>query len=277
MDLHTTSRVRLNNGVRIPWVGLGTYKMRPGKETRTAVGEALEVGYRHVDTASYYSNERDVGEAVADSGLDREQVFITTKVWNTDQGYERTRKALRRSLGELGMDRVDLYLIHWPVPSLFRQTWRALEDIYAEGEASAIGVSNFMIHHLEDLLADAEIIPAVNQVEFHPHLYNRDLLDYCTGRGIRLMAWSPIKRGGVFSIEELVRIGRKHTKTPAQVALRWALQHGVAVIPKSVHRQRMRENADIFDFQLSESEMDIIDHLGVEDRAGPDPDDMSRY
>ncbi len=268
------SKAILNNDLEIPWLGFGTYKIRPGEETVRSVTEALDVGYRHIDTAEYYDNERGVGQAVRGSPLRRDEVFVTTKVWNNNQGYENTLQAFEDSLSRLGMDYVDLYLVHWPVSGKFKETWKALEEICRSDRAKAIGVSNFLIQHLEDLLRSAEIVPAVNQVEFHPHLFQRELLEYCRKRGIQMEAWSPLKKGEVPSIEALQRIGKRYGKTAAQVALRWDLQHGVVTIPKTVHRERMEENSDIFDFQISDEDMELIDSLDHSERVGPDPSEV---
>ncbi len=263
--------VTLANGVGMPWLGLGVFRAEDGEEVKKAIAWAFELGYRGIDTAAVYGNEQGVGEAVRASGLPRDQIFVTTKVWNNDQGYDETLRAFDASLERLGMDRVDLYLVHWPVTGKFRDTWRALERIYADGRSRAIGVSNFLLNHLEDLLAKAEVVPHVNQVEFHPRLLQPELLQYCERHGIRLEAWSPIMRGKVNDIPALVEIGRKYGKTAAQVTLRWDLQHGVVTIPKSVRKERIAENADVFDFALTEDEMQTIDALDRGERLGPDP------
>ncbi|MFC0297639.1 aldo/keto reductase [Geobacillus jurassicus] len=265
----------LHNGVKMPWVGLGVYKVKEGEEVRSAVRTALEIGYRHVDTAAFYENEEGVGQAIRESGIPREQVFVTTKVWNTDQGYETTLKAFDRSLKKLGFDYVDLYLVHWPVKGKYKETYRALEKLYKDGYVRAIGVSNFHIHHLQDVLADCEIKPMVNQVEYHPRLTQKELHAFCQENGIQLEAWSPLMRGEILSEPTIVDIGRKYGKTPAQVVLRWDLQHGVVTIPKSVTPARIKENADIFDFSLTDEEMKQIDALNLNKRVGPDPDNFN--
>ncbi|KJE28030.1 aldo/keto reductase family protein [Geobacillus kaustophilus] len=265
----------LHNGVKMPWVGLGVYKVKEGEEVRSAVRTALEIGYRHVDTAAFYENEEGVGQAIRESGIPREQVFVTTKVWNTDQGYEATLKAFDRSLKKLGFDYVDLYLVHWPVKGKYKETYRALEKLYKDGYVRAIGVSNFHIHHLQDVLADCEIKPMVNQVEYHPRLTQKELHAFCRENGIQLEAWSPLMRGEILSEPTIVDIGRKYGKTPAQVVLRWDLQHGVVTIPKSVTPARIKENADIFDFSLTDEEMKQIDALNLNKRVGPDPDNFN--
>ena len=213
--------------------------------------------------------------AVRESGIPREEIFVTTKVWNSDQGYESTLAAFEASLRRLGMEYVDLYLIHWPVKGKYKETWRALEDLYKEGKARATGVSNFQVHHLEDLMADAEIKPMVNQVEFHPFLTQEKLRDFCRKEGIQLEAWSPLMRGEVVNVPEIVELSEKYGKTPAQIVLRWDLQHGVVTIPKSVREARIRENADLFDFELSAEDMAKLDALNRNHRFGPDPDNFN--
>lgn len=256
----------------MPRLGFGAYRVAPGAETAQAVRGALETGYRAVDTASLYANEADVGSAVRASGLSREEVFVTTKVWNDDQGYDSTLRAFEMSLARLDFDYVDLYLVHWAIPSLMRDTWRAMEEIADSGRARAIGVCNQLPHHLDTLASFARIMPAVDQVEFHPRLQQPDLQRYCADHKITLEAWAPIMRGGVFRIPEIIEIGRVHQRTPAQVTLRWILQEGHVAIPKSVHLERIRENAEIFDFELSVEEMATIDALDTGERVGPSPD-----
>ncbi|KOR94063.1 aldo/keto reductase [Geobacillus stearothermophilus] len=265
----------LHNGVKMPWVGLGVYKVKEGEEVKSTVRTALEIGYRHIDTAAFYENEEGVGQAIRESGIPREQVFVTTKVWNTDQGYETTLKAFDASLKKLGFDYVDLYLVHWPVKGKYKETYKALEKLYKDGYVRAIGVSNFQIHHLQDVLADCEIKPMVNQVEYHPRLTQKELLTFCRENGIQLEAWSPLMRGEILTEPTIVEIGKKYGKTPAQVVLRWGLQHGVVTIPKSVTPARIKENADIFDFSLTDEEMKQIDALNLNKRVGPDPDNFN--
>lgn len=262
----------LRNGVQMPWLGLGVYKAREGEEVERAVKTALALGYRSVDTAAFYGNEVGVGKAVRESGIPREEIFVTTKVWNTDQGYESTLRAFALSKKKLGLEWIDLYLIHWPVKGKYKDTWKALEKLYKEGEVRAIGVSNFQIHHLEDILSDCEIPPMVNQVEFHPLLTQQELRQFCQQQNIQLEAWSPLMRGGVLQHPTIQDIAARHGKTPAQVVLRWDLQHGVVTIPKSVHAERIRENAEIFDFVLTPEEMGAIDEMNQNRRMGPDPD-----
>ncbi|AST07077.1 aldo/keto reductase [Anoxybacillus flavithermus] len=265
----------LHNGVRMPWLGLGVYKVQEGDEVNRAVRTALEVGYRHIDTAAFYDNEKGVGQAVRKSGIPRDEIFVTTKVWNSDQGYESTLQAFDASLKKLGFDYIDLYLVHWPVKGKYKETYKALEKLYKDGFVRAIGVSNFQIHHLEDILSDCEIKPMVNQVEFHPRLTQKPLLDFCKQHDIQLEAWSPLMRGGdLLNERTLVNIAQKYGKTPAQVILRWDLQHEVVTIPKSVTPERIAQNANIFDFALTKEDMDAIDALNENHRIGPDPDNF---
>jgi methylglyoxal/glyoxal reductase len=265
-------RVALHNGVEMPWFGLGVFRAQEGDEVFNAVCHAAACSYRSIDTAAVYGNEEGVGRALRACGVPREEMFVTTKVWNSDQGYDTTLQAFDASLGRLGLDTVDLYLVHWPVTGQFTETWRALERMYAEGRARAIGVSNFLEHHLDTLLQRAEVVPMVNQVEFHPRLVQPGLLAKCDALGIRLEAWSPIMRGKVDEIPELQEIAARHGKSPAQVTLRWDLQHGVVTIPKSVRPERIASNADVFDFELAPEEMAAIDALDRNERLGPDPD-----
>ena len=270
-------RAVLHNGVQMPWVGLGVYKAEDGDEVIQAVKWAIDAGYRSIDTASLYENEAGVGQAIAESHVPREELFITTKVWNTDQGYERTLAAFNASLERLALDYVDLYLVHWPVPEMYKETWKALEKIYNDGRAKAIGVSNFKKHHLEDLMADAEIKPMVNQVEYHPRLTQEDLLSYCKEQGIQLEAWRPLLKGEIFEEPTLVELADKYNKSVAQIILRWDLQNGVVTIPKSVTKNRIEENIDIFDFELTNKDMSRISALNQDKRNGADPDDPEFY
>ena len=255
MNYTLTSTVGLPGGVKMPILGLGTFLSEPGPTTRQAVMWALEVGYRHIDTARIYDNERDVGKGVRESGLRRAEVFITTKVWNDDQGYDSALRACEASLKRLGTDYVDLYLIHWPVPQKRRETWRALIRLWEEKTARAIGVSNFMIRHLDELLGTSDVVPAVNQVEISPFIQRKALVDYCRSKGIVVEAYSPLSRGQRLKDPRLVAMAKKYGKTPAQIALRWVIQQGIVAIPKSVHRERIVENAAIFDFAIDEKDM----------------------
>lgn len=266
---------KLANGVEMPCLGLGTWQSQDGPEVQRAVTWALHQGYRHIDTAAIYRNEIGIGQAVASSGLDRKEIFITSKVWNPDQGFEETLRAFDQSLKKLNTDYLDLYLIHWPVKGQFLETWRALEYLYQEGRVRAIGVSNFMVHHLHKLLETCEFIPMVNQFEFHPRLGQPDLVRFCRDRNILVEAWSPMMKGRVNDIYELVEIGKDYNKSAAQVSLRWALQKGIVVIPKSVRLERIKENAQLFDFELDDEEMALIDGLDQDIRIGPDPNNFN--
>lgn len=264
--------VTLSNGVQMPWFGLGVYKVEEGQEVITSVKAALENGYIHIDTAAMYQNEKGVGQAIRESGIPREELFITSKVWNDDQGYESTLKAYETSLSNLEMDYLDLYLIHWPVREKFKDTWKAMEKLYKEGRVRAIGVSNFHVHHLEELLKDAEIKPMVDQIEYHPHLAQLELHEFCKKEGIQLEAWSPLKRGTLLEEPTLVEIGKKYGKSAAQVILRWDLQNEVITIPKSIKPHRIIENANIYDFKLSQEDMERINALNKNERIGSNPD-----
>lgn len=269
--------VRFANGVNMPWLGLGTWRSAEGAEVERAVRWALELGYRHVDTAAVYGNERGVGRAVRDSGVPREQVFVTTKVWNDDQrpGHRGVLRAFHESLRRLGFDYVDLYLVHWPVKGKYKAAWRAMEEIYATGRARAIGVSNFLVHHLDDVLSDAHVKPMVNQFEFHPRLTQPHVVEACRRHGIVPEAWSPLMKGKVADIPQIREVAGRYGKTPAQVVLRWNLQRGIVTIPKSVRRERLAENAGLFDFELAPEDVARIDALDRGERVGPDPDNFS--
>jgi 2,5-diketo-D-gluconate reductase A len=267
----------LNNGVAMPQLGLGVWQVSDAG-AEAAVAHAVEIGYRSVDTATLYGNEAGVGRAVRSSGVPRDDLFVTTKLWNTDHGYDQALRAFDTSLERLGMDYVDLYLIHWPMPAVDRyvDTWKALEKIYADGRARAIGVSNFTVETLGRLLAEAEVVPAVNQVELHPYLQQAELRRAHAEHGIATEAWSPLGKGGdLLDDPVLGEIARQHGRSVAQVALRWNIQRGTVVIPKSVRPERMAENFDVFDFELSPQEMDRISGLDRRGRLGPDPATMS--
>lgn len=261
----------LHNGVRMPWLGLGVWKMDNDAQVVSAVRSALDAGYRSIDTAAIYKNETGVGQAIRESGVPRSELFVTTKVWNDDQGYDKALAAYDASLGRLGLDFVDLLLIHWPGTDKFVDTWRAFEKLYADGRVRAVGVSNFNIRHLEELRKHSELVPMINQVEYHPLLSQRELLGYCRENRIQLEAWSPLMQGNL-DHDALRSIGAKHGKSPAQVVLRWDIQHGVVTIPKSVTPARIAENADVFDFELSADEMALIDDLNRDHRFGADPE-----
>ncbi len=266
-------KITFNNGMITPQLGFGTFQTPPGA-TAQAVSCALETGYRSIDTAAAYGNEEGVGEAIRGSGIDRDEVFVTTKLWNSDQGFDSALAAFDASLAKLGLDYVDLYLIHWPVAGRDRyvETWRALEKISAEGRARSIGVSNFQVSHLQRLFGETDIVPAMNQIELHPQFPQSALREFHARHGIVTQAWSPLARGALLNDETLVELGRRHDKTPAQVILRWHVQLGNVVIPKSVTPSRIKENFEIFDFSLSASDLDAIAKLETGERTGPDPD-----
>ena len=262
--------IALANDVQLPQIGFGVYKI-PDDEVAKAVRSAFDAGYRSVDTATLYENERGVGEAVRESGLPREEVFVTTKLWNTDHGYDQALRAFDTSLGELGLDYVDLYLIHWPVPEkdLYVETWRALEKLLADGKTRAIGVSNFDEAQLRRLLDEGDVPPAVNQIELHPWLQRPELRDFHRGHGIVTEAWSPLARGGeLLGTDPIPNIARKHGKSPAQVVLRWHIEMDHVVIPKSVNPERIAENIDIFDFELEQQDIAAIATLEAGRRVG---------
>lgn len=271
MSIRFGSTVPLHGTVDIPLLGFGVYKVKPGTETEVAVAAALDAGYRHIDTAALYRNEEDVGKTIAASGIDRSELFITTKLWNSDQGSESTRAALDESLAKLGLDYVDLYLIHWPMPEHTEGTWRTMEELQASGKARAIGVSNFLPQHLDQLAETATVMPSVNQIEFHPHLQSAELVSYCDDRGIVVEAWSPLKHGKIIDDPELAVIAEAHGVTVAQVVLRWMLQRGVVTLPKSITPSRIAENRDLYDFELTDEDVAAINTMDRGDRVGPDP------
>ncbi|MCY1106912.1 aldo/keto reductase [Shouchella clausii] len=269
--------VTLNNGVNMPQLGFGVWQV-PDEEATPAVAKALEVGYTSIDTAMIYKNEAGVGKAIKESGIDREKLFITTKVWNADQGYEQTLKAFDASLERLGLDYIDLYLIHWPTPHYdqYIETYKALEKLYSDGRVRAIGVCNFDIEHLERLLDECDVTPVLNQVECHPYFAQNELKDFCAKHNIYVEAWSPLDQGGEVLTDEVVeKIAKAHGKTTAQVVLRWHLQNNTIVIPKSVTPSRIEENFDLFDFELSNEEMDAINRLDRNQRRGAKPSEMN--
>ncbi len=262
----------LNNGLKMPWLGFGVFQINDGQEVVDSVKNALRIGYRSIDTATVYKNERGVGRAIRESGIPREDIFLTTKVWNEDQRRKRTLAAFEESLERLDTEYVDLYLVHWPVKGCYIDTWQEMEIIYQSGRAKAIGVSNFLVHHLEDLLSVSQIVPSVNQVEFHPFLLQPELLKFCQSHQIQVEAWSPLMQGQIITEKTHLKLAAKYNKTPAQIVLRWDLQHEVVTIPKSTHANRISENAQIFDFELSQADMDLLDALDEGKRVGPDPD-----
>ncbi len=264
--------VKLANGVEMHYFGLGVFKTNEGTEVENSVKWALDAGYRHIDTAAIYKNERGVGNAVKASGIPRNEIFITTKVWNDNQRNGTVLQGFEKSLELLQTDYIDLYLIHWPVKGKFTQTWKIMEQIYRSGKARAIGVSNFLQHHLEDIIQIAEIMPMVNQVECHPYLVQQPLINFCKARNIIYEAWSPIMRGEVNEIKLLIELSKKYTKSPVQIVLRWDLQKGIVTIPKSVHKERIMGNANIFDFELSAEDISQIDALDRNHHFGAHPD-----
>ena len=271
---HVQDTTTLNNGVKMPWLGFGVFKVKDGEEVVNAVKTALEAGYRSIDTAKVYNNESGVAQGIRESGIAREDLFITTKVWNSDQGYESTLAAFEESMQRLELEYLDLYLIHWPVKGKYKDTWRALEKLYKEGRVRAIGVSNFQIHHLEDLLMDATVKPAINQVELHPLLTQKELRDYCSKHEIQIEAWSPLAKGNLMEHPLLQNIAAKYGKSPAQIILRWDLQNGIVTIPKSVTPERIRTNTELYNFELTTEEIEQIHALNENKRFGADPDNF---
>lgn len=272
------NQIKLNNGVDIPVLGLGVFRSKDGEETIDAVKWALEAGYRHIDTAKVYGNEVSVGQGIKESGIDRKDIFITTKLWNDDIRSHRTLEAFNESLEKLDTDYVDLYLIHWPVD--FRaEAYAEMEKLYEAGKIRAIGVSNFHKHHLQELEKTYHIVPAINQIESNPYFSNQELIDYCLEKGIAVEVWSPLGglkgHDGILEDETIKKIAKAHDKTPAQVVIRWHLQRGVIVLPKSVHQSRINENLDVFNFKLTDEEMALMNGLNRNQRVGSDPDNFT--
>lgn len=254
----------LRNGTKIPLLGFGTYKSGSDEDTSKSLKNALKLGYRMIDTASFYGNEVGIGKGIKESKVDREEIFLVTKLWNEDHGYENTIEAFNKSLRNLNVDYIDLYLIHWP-NKLNAETWRAFEDLHEMGKAKAIGVCNFKVNHLEELKKSANIMPMINQVEMHPFSIKNEILNYCKESNIKVIAWSPISRGRIFSNDLMISLSEKYNKTIAQIALRWHIQRGVIPIPKSSNEDRIKENIDIFDFEISSEDMKYIDLLNEGD------------
>lgn len=278
LTINLQATTTLHNGVKMPWLGLGVFKVEEGPEVISAVKTAIKMGYRSIDTAAIYQNEEGVGigirEGIKEAGISREDLFITSKVWNADFGYDSTLEAYETSLKKLALDYLDLYLIHWPVAGKYKETWRALETLYSEGRVRSIGVSNFQIHHLKDVMNDSSVTPMVNQVEYHPKLSQVDLHTFCKQHHIQLEAWSPLMQGHLLEDSTLKEIAATHGKSVAQVILRWDLQNGVVTIPKSTNEHRILENSSIFDFHLAPDEMEQIAALNENKRTGPDPDNF---
>lgn len=268
------SSTTLNNGVEMPWLGLGVFKLEEGGEVEQAVEAAVAFGYRHIDTAASYGNEAGVGRAIRSSSVPREEIFVTTKVWNGDQRAGTVRQAFETSLGKLDIGYIDLYLVHWPVEGKFVDTWKVLEELYSDGKIRAIGVSNHHQHHLEEVLAVAEIVPAVNQIELHPELTQVELRNFCREHDIQVEAWSPLAKAKLLNHETLTPIASAHNVTTAQVILRWHLQNSIVAIPKSSKIHRIHENGSLFHFELTQDQMAAIDGLNQNRRVGPDPDNF---
>ena len=281
-------KLTLSNGVEIPILGFGTYKIEDDATALNSVREAIKAGYRHIDTASFYKNEENVGNGIREglkhTGLKRKDIFVTTKVWNTEQGYENTLNAFSNSLQRLNMDYVDLYLIHWPVTkdyadewqSRIKETWKAMEKLYSEGKIKAIGVSNFLVHHLEELMSACEIKPMVNQIEFHPGHNQKETVEFCKKYGIVVEAWSPLGRGVILENEFLAETAKRYNKTIAQICIRWIIQQDIVALPKSVTHERIKSNFEIFDFELSREDMDKITNMEPIGYTGSDPN-LGRY
>lgn len=265
--------VTLHNGVKMPQLGFGVFKVKNGSETVESVKKALEAGYRHIDTAAIYGNEEGVGQAIRESGIPREELFITSKVWNTEHGFEKTLQAYEDSLKRLGTEYLDLYLIHWPGTDKYIDTWKALEKLYTDSRVRAIGVSNFHVHHLENLMNHTELKPVINQIELHPRLSQLEIREYCKKHDIKVEAWGPLGQGNLINEPTINHIADKHGKTAAQVMIRWHLQNDIVVIPKSVTPSRIVENTQVFDFELSLDEMNQIDSLNLGERYGTNPDE----
>lgn len=273
MDI--TSTKMLSNGISIPRLGLGVYKV-PDDQVYDIVSSALDIGYRHIDTASFYGNEKGVGKAIRNSGIPRDEIFVTSKVWNDDHGYEKARLAFDNSMEKLGLDYLDLFLIHWPVPDVFPETWKALEEIYYSKLVRGIGVSNFLVHHLKKLNETATVTPVVNQIELHPKLFQKSTVEYCRQNGIAIESWSPLGRAKYLNDPALQKIAAKYEKSVAQLIIRWHLDNDFVVIPKSANEKRQSENADVFNFNISAEDMEILNDMNEDLRIGSHPDTITR-
>jgi diketogulonate reductase-like aldo/keto reductase len=270
MQLNINSKLKLNNDVEIPDLGLGTYRITGQKEIDKALHSAFDAGYRSIDTAAAYDNEEEIGKSIKKSSAPREEIFITTKLDNSNHGYEAAKKAFDKSLKKLDCDYIDLYLIHWPVEGR-EESWKAMEELLESGKCKSIGVSNYMVKHLEEHMEKSSVVPAVNQIELNPFVFEADVLDYCKNHNIAVQAYTPITKGKKFKDPEIKRLSEKYEKTPAQVMLRWAIQHNVIVIPKSSTPERIKENADIFDFNIDDEDMEVLNSLDESLRSSPDP------
>jgi methylglyoxal/glyoxal reductase len=268
------STIAMNNGVNIPRFGLGLYRSPKGRKSLSTVLYALQFGYRHLDTAALYNNEREVGDAIQASGIPREEIFVTTKLWNDDHGYEKTLRAFDKSLKALNLDFIDLYLIHWPVPDKRKDSWKGLQKLYQEGRCRSIGVSNYLIRHLEELLSETDVVPVVNQVEFSPFLYQKQLLDYCRSKNILVEAYSPLTKAKRLDDANLMKIAMKYNRTSAQILIRWGLQHDLIVLVKSNRAERIEENGSVFDFEITTEDMRFLDSLNEDYRTSWDPSDV---
>jgi diketogulonate reductase-like aldo/keto reductase len=271
--LNIESKIRLNNGVEIPRIGLGVFRAPEGGTTRDAVKAALKLGYRHIDTAKVYGNEHDVGRGIRESGIPRDQIWVTTKLWNSDQGYQSTLQACDESLQKLGLDYLDLYLVHWPVPGARLESWRAMETLLAQGKCRTIGVSNFMVRHIEELLKHCKVVPAINQIELTPYnyLFRKPVVDICQANQIQMEAYSPLTKGLRLGDPKLVKIAEKYGKSTAQILIRWVVQQNTVVIPKSIKADRIQANAEIFDFEISTADMALLETFNENLVTGWDP------
>ncbi len=272
--LNIDTKIRLNNGIEIPQFGLGTYLNDNGRAAVDSMLYALEIGYRHIDTAAMYNNEREVGQAIRESEIPRQDVFVTTKLWNSDHGYQNTIDAFNRSLEKLQLDFVDLYLIHWPVEDIRLESWRALERLYADGLCKAVGVSNYMERHLNEILENFDVVPTVNQIEYSPFLYLKDLQQFCESKGVAVESYSPLTKGYRLQDSNLIEIANKYSKSTSQILIRWCLQKGVICIPKSSQKKHIKENAEIFDFEISDEDILRLDDLNEDYHSTWDPTDV---